>query len=71
MFLNTIMTSSSHVVTEDGGRQNMYAKEPQVEVVDIDQSKAAELANGRWAMIGFVAAIGAYVTTGQIIPVIF
>ena len=71
MFLNTIMTSSSHVVTEDGGRQNMYAKEPQVEVVDIDQSKAADLANGRWAMIGFVAAIGAYVTTGQIIPGIF
>ena len=71
MFLNTIMTSSSHVVTEDGGRQNMYAKAPQVDVVDIDQSKAAELANGRWAMIGFVAAIGAYVTTGQIIPGIF
>ena len=65
------MTSSSHVVTEDGGRQNMYAKEPQVEVMDVDQSKAAELANGRWAMIGFVAAIGAYVTTGQIIPGLF
>ena len=65
------MTSSSHVITEDGGRQNMYAKEPQVEVMDVDQSKAAELANGRWAMIGFVAAIGAYVTTGQIIPGIF
>ena len=31
----------------------------------------AEMANGRWAMIGFVAAIGAYVTTGQIIPGIF
>ena len=71
MFLNTKMTSSSNVVTEDGGRQNMYAKEPQVEVMDVDQSKAAELANGRWAMIGFVAAIGAYVTTGQIIPGIF
>ena len=65
------MTSSSNVITEDGGRQNMYAKEPQVEVMDVDQSKAAELANGRWAMIGFVAAIGAYVTTGQIIPGIF
>ena len=71
MFLYTTMTSSSHVVTEDGGRQNMYAKEPQVEVMDVDQSKAAELANGRWAMIGFVAAIGAYVTTGQIIPGLF
>ena len=65
------MTSSSHVITEDGGRQNMYAKEPQVEVMDVDQSKAAELANGRWAKIGFVAAIGAYVTTGQIIPGLF
>ena len=65
------MTSSSNVITEDGGRQNMYAKEPQVEVMDVDQSKAAELANGRWAMIGFVAAIGAYVTTGQIIPGLF
>jgi len=71
MFLNTKMTSSSHVVTEDGGRQNMYAKEPQVEVMDVDQSAQAELTNGRWAMIGFVAAIGAYVTTGQIIPGLF
>ena len=37
----------------------------------LDQSKNAELTNGRWAMIGFVAAIGAYVTTGQIIPGLF
>ena len=65
------MTSSSNVITEDGGRQNDYGKEPQIEVMDVDQSKAAELANGRWAMIGFVAAIGAYVTTGQIIPGLF
>ena len=28
-------------------------------------------ANGRWAMIGFVALLGAYLTTGQIIPGIF
>ena len=71
-FLNTTMTnSSSTVTTEDGGRQNMFAAEPQIEVMDVDQSKQAELTNGRWAMIGFVAAIGAYVTTGQIIPGIF
>ena len=31
----------------------------------------AEKVNGRWAMIGFVALIGAYATTGQIIPGIF
>ncbi len=64
-------SNSATVTTEDGGRQNMFASEPRIEVMDVDQSKAAELANGRWAMIGFVAAIGAYVTTGQIIPGIF
>ena len=63
--------SSATVTTEDGGRQNMFASEPQIEVMEIDQSKNAELINGRWAMIGFVAAVGAYVTTGQIIPGIF
>ena len=72
MFLYTTMTNSSATVTtEDGGRQNMFASEPRVEVMDIDQSKQAELTNARWAMIGFVAAIGAYVTTGQIIPGLF
>ncbi len=56
MFLYTTMTNSSATVTtEDGGRQNMFASEPRIEVMDVDQSKAAELANGRWAMIGFVA----------------
>ena len=62
--------SSTTVITEDGSRQNMYASEPRVEVIE-DQSPAAELLNGRLAMIGWVAAIGAYVTTGQIIPGIF
>ena len=28
----------------------------------------AEQINGRFAMIGFIAAVGAYLTTGQIIP---
>ncbi len=59
------------VTTEDGGRQNMYAKEPRIEVLEQEYAPAAEMANGRWAMIGFIAAIGSYVTTGQIIPGIF
>ena len=33
--------------------------------------KKAEQTNGRWAMIGFVALIGAYMVTGQIIPGVF
>mgnify|MGYP003330455434 CR=1 FL=1 len=32
------------------------------------QKVVAEQVNGRFAMIGFIAAIGAYLTTGQIIP---
>ena len=67
MFLYTTMT----VTTEDGGRQNAFATEPQMQVMDQEYGPQAELTNGRWAMIGFVAAIGAYVTTGQIIPGLF
>tara|TARA_B100001250_G_scaffold251086_1_gene215820 strand:+ start:4427 stop:4627 length:201 start_codon:yes stop_codon:yes gene_type:complete len=63
--------SSTTVTTEDGGRQNMFASEPRIEVVDTDQAKTAELLNGRLAMIGFNAALGAYIFTGQIIPGVF
>ena len=38
----------------------------------IEQEKVvAETLNGRFAMIGFLALLGAYITTGQIIPGIF
>ena len=60
-------------VTESGGRQNIYSIEPrpQVDLNYVGYPEDAEKVNGRWAMIGFVAAIGAYATTGQIIPGIF
>ena len=32
------------------------------------EEQVAETINGRFAMIGLVAALGAYLTTGQIIP---
>ena len=32
------------------------------------QKIVAEKLNGRFAMLGIIAAIGAYLTTGQIIP---
>ena len=62
-------------VTEGGGRQNMYPTET-VSYIDETVSyegypQNAEKVNGRWAMIGFVALIGAYATTGQIIPGVF
>ena len=56
---------------EQGGRLNRFSTEPQVEVLDIKYSENAERVNGQLAMLGFVAAVGAYLFTGQIIPGIF
>ena len=33
-----------------------------------NEKVVAEKLNGRFAMLGFLAAVGAYLTTGQIIP---
>lgn len=35
------------------------------------QAELAEKLNGRLAMVGIIAAIGAYAMTGQIIPGVF
>tara|TARA_B100000530_G_C15914469_1_gene470707 strand:- start:55 stop:222 length:168 start_codon:yes stop_codon:yes gene_type:complete len=44
-------------------------KQPAIELMDEKELKEyAELTNGRLAMIGFVAAVGAYLVTGDIIP---
>ena len=73
--ITLIAMANSQVTTESGGRQNMFPAEtrPYIdESVSYDgYPQNAEKVNGRWAMIGFVALLGAYVTTGQIIPGIF
>lgn len=58
------------VTTEDGGRTNIFAKEPQVQVMDISvtHNEKAEMLNGRLAMLGVIAAFISYAFTGQIIP---
>ena len=56
---------------EQGGRLNRFATEPQVEVLDVDYFENAESVNGQLAMIGFIAALGSYLFTGQIIPGLF
>ena len=53
-------------VTTEYGKQNIFAKEPPIEVLTMNDN--AELQNGRWAMIGIFAALGTYAFTGQIIP---
>tara|TARA_B100000902_G_scaffold378299_1_gene411420 strand:+ start:465 stop:656 length:192 start_codon:yes stop_codon:yes gene_type:complete len=58
------------VTNEDQGRQNVFAKEPQMKVMEITvtHNEKAEMLNGRVAMLGVIAALGAYALTGQIIP---
>ncbi|MBR54426.1 high light inducible protein [Candidatus Poribacteria bacterium] len=64
------------MITTEYGKQNIFPQETQP-IVMTNNSKAvslmndAEELNGRLAMIGFVAAIGSYIITGQIIPGIF
>jgi len=62
------------VITEYG-KQNIFAKEPPIEIMNNNEEnfimEQAERTNGQLAMIGIVAALGAYITTGQIIPGVF
>ena len=77
LYKRTRMTSSTadKYTTTEYGKQNMFGAEvaPWVDQDDNYEGypENAEKTNGRWAMIGFVALIGAYVTTGQIIPGVF
>ena len=60
-------------ITEDGGRTNIYAKEPQMYAMEVTvtHNEIAEKLNGRLAMLGVIAALGAYALTGDIIPGVF
>ena len=62
------------ITTNDRGQQNMFAREPKMHISDEDAAKygvmthneRAELANSRWAMLGFIAGIVSYVATGKL-----
>ena len=58
------------VTTNERGQQNIFAKEPQVKVMEVSvtHNEKAEMLNGRVAMLGVIAALGAYALTGQLIP---
>jgi len=62
------------VTTNERGQQNLFAREPRMYV---DQTAAerygyetyaekAEKLNGRTAMLGFIAAVISYATTGSV-----
>jgi len=62
------------VTTNDRGQQNLFAKEPQMYISETDAQRygyetyaeKAEKLNGRTAMLGFVAAVVSYATTGSV-----
>ena len=62
------------VTTEDGGRTNMFAREPQMYISKTDAERygyesyaeRAEKLNGRTAMIGFVFGLLSYAITGNL-----
>ena len=57
------------------GKQNIFGKETPPRLMNNNEEnflmEQAERTNGQLAMIGIIAALGAYVTTGQIIPGVF
>jgi hypothetical protein len=62
------------ITTNERGEQNMFAKEPRMYVSQTDaeryaletHNERAEKLNGRFAMLGFVAAIVSYAITGHL-----
>ncbi len=62
------------VTTNDRGQQNLFAREPQMYISQTDAERygyesyaeKAEKLNGRTAMLGFVAAVISYATSGSV-----
>ena len=74
-YFPTLITT---MITSEYGKQNIHANETPPRVIpnypinkNPIMTNEAERFNGWAAMLGFVAALGAYITTGQIIPGIF
>jgi hypothetical protein len=62
------------MTTNEHGQQNLFAKEPKMYISQTDaeryafetHAERAEKLNGKFAMLGFVAAIVSYATTGHL-----
>ena len=58
------------VTNDETGRTNVFARETPMQVMDVYETanERAEMLNGRVAMLGVIAGMGAYAMTGQILP---
>ena len=57
------------VTTEERGKLNMFAKEPPMtfdERYTVSHNEFAEKLNGRFAMLGIIAAFISYAATGKL-----
>jgi hypothetical protein len=57
------------VTTNERGQQNMFAKEPQMYYENTETgilNKSKETYNGRWAMVGIIAGLISYLSTGKL-----
>ena len=70
--LSAYSSASNQIITEYG-KQNIFGTQVKPQLVENYSNfpEEAEKTNGRWAMIGMIALLGSYITTGQIIPGIF
>ena len=68
-----LLNQKNDSVITEYGKQNVFAREVQMQFDEdyTNYPEEAEKANGRWAMVGFIALLGAYISTHQIIPGIF
>ena len=70
--MTTSTNSMKRYTTTEYGKQNMFAAEPQIEVIEnFNYWEKAEQTNGRLAMIGFFALVHNYILFGAVIPGIF
>ena len=61
------------VTSNERGQQNLWAKEPPMytQEITVTHNEKAEMLNGRLALLGVLAALGAYAVPGQIIQGVF
>ena len=74
MMLSFLTNCKMTVTTNERGQQNLFAREPRMYISQTDaerygyetHAERAEKLNGRTAMLGFIAAIVSYATTGSV-----
>lgn len=72
--MSQFVTKQMTVTKNEWGQVNMWAKEPSMYMTKEDlerygiepYAEKAEKMNGRWAMMGFVAALISYASTGKL-----